>query len=60
MERTIDTSAIPEPNVERLACAALAAVKRYLAQPGGAERLEERAEQYYKRKAAKAQERSED
>lgn len=54
MERvTIDTSAVPEPNAERLAYAALAAVKHCLAQPGGAERLEKSAEQYYKRKAAK-------
>ncbi len=52
MERiTVDTSAVPEPNSERLACAALAAIKRCLAQPGGAERLEKSAEQYYIRKA---------
>lgn len=55
MERiTIDTSAVPEPNAERLACATLAAVKRCLVQPGGAEQLEKFAEQYYKRKAAKS------
>ncbi len=54
MERiSIDTSAIPEPNAERLACSALAAVKRCLAQPGGKERLEKSAELYYKRKAEK-------
>ncbi len=48
---TVDTSAVPEPNADRLACAAIAAVRRSLAQPGGAERLERYAEQYYKRKA---------
>ena len=51
---TVDTSAVPEPNAERLACVALAAVKRCLAQPGGKERLEKSAEQYYKRKGARS------
>ncbi len=55
MERiTIDTSAVPEPNAERLACSALAAVKRCLAQSGGAEHLEKYAERYYKRKAERS------
>lgn len=47
---TLETSAVPKYNAERLACAALTAIKRSLAQSNGAERLEKYAEQYYKRK----------
>lgn len=50
---TIDTSAVSRAKSERLAYDVLEAVRRSLAEPGGAERLEAYAARYYARKKAK-------
>lgn len=57
MEKTkinVDTAAISRPVAEQLARSTLEAVKRYMAQPGGAERLDEFAEKRRQRLAAEA------
>lgn len=59
-EPTINFSAVPTAVCDSLAATVLAEVKRFKAQPGGREKLQKAAEEFYQRRdAAKRKEQTE-